>query len=206
MVANRNFVYMTPEEYLEWESKQETRHEYIAGEVFAMTGGSKPHNRIAGNLYTALDSHLEGKGCEVYISDVKVQLSAASAYHYPDLVVTCDARDQNSTQVVQHPCLIVEVLSPSTESYDRGGKFTHYRKLESLQEYVLIQSESIGVDCFRRNAEGLWVLHPYEFGQTLTLETVGLELSIAALYRQVRFGSEFESDDPSSQTSPLSTP
>ena len=135
---------MTPEEYLKWEATQETRHEYIAGEVLAMTGSSKPHNRIALNLATALDSHLEGKGCEVYISDVKMQLAAASAYHYPDLVVTCDRRDQNSTQVVQYPCLIVELLSPSTESYDRGGKFTHYRKLESLQEYVLIQSETIG--------------------------------------------------------------
>lgn len=205
MVANRNFVYMTPEEYLEWESAQETRHEYIAGEVFAMTGGSKPHNRIALNLAAALDSHLEGKGCEVYISDVKVQLSAASAYHYPDLVVTCDRRDQNSTQIVQHPCLIVEVLSPSTESYDRGGKFIHYRKLESLQEYVLIQSEAIGVDCFRRNAEGLWVLHPHEIGGTLTLETVGFEIGLDRLYRQVRFDSETQSTS-ATQNSSASTP
>ncbi|MFH7030051.1 MAG: Uma2 family endonuclease [Heteroscytonema crispum UTEX LB 1556] len=190
MVANPQFKPMTPQEYLEWEPTQEIRYEYIDGEVFAMTGGTKPHNRIAGNLYTALDSHLAEKGCEVYIADVKVQASTAGLYHYPDLVVTCDSRDRNSNQFVQYPCLIVEVLSPSTEAYDRGGKFTKYRRLTTLQEYVLIQSEQIGVECFRRNEQGFWVLYPYEAGEILTLESVGLSLPIEALYRQVRFDSE----------------
>ncbi|MBD2022349.1 Uma2 family endonuclease [Leptolyngbya sp. FACHB-36] len=189
MGANQ-YYQMTPEEYLEWEPRQEIRYEYIDGDIFAMTGGSKPHNRIALNLAGALDSHLQGKGCEVYIADVKVQVSAAGPYHYPDVVVTCDRRDQDSSQVVQYPCLIAEVLSPSTEAYDRGSKFTHYRKLETLQEYVLIQSEAIGVECFRRNAEGLWVLHPYEVDDTITLASVDLVLPIAALYRQVRFAAE----------------
>lgn len=187
MVANRQLQRMTSQEYLEWEPTQPIRYEYINGEVFAMTGGTKPHNRIALNLATALDSDLAQRGCEIYIADVKVQVSPAGSYHYPDLVVTCDSRDSQSNQFVQYPCLIVEVLSPSTEAYDRGGKFAHYRRLETLQEYVLIQSEQIGVECFRRNEQGLWVLFPYEAGDTLILQSVGLSVPIAALYRQVRF-------------------
>lgn len=177
---------MTAQEYLDWEPTQETRYDYIDGETIAMTGGTKPHNRIALNLATALDGHLPGRGCEVYISDIKVQVSAAGPYHYPDVVVTCDVRDQNSKQFVQYPCLIVEVLSPSTEAYDRGGKFAQYRRLETLQEYVLIQSEFVGVECFRRNAQGLWVLYPYESGETLTIDSVEFSLPVDALYRQVR--------------------
>lgn len=187
MIAQIKSYQMTPEAYLEWEPTQEDRYEYVDGEVFAMTGGSKPHNRIAGNLYTALDGYLQDKGGEIYITDVKVQAAAASAYHYPDLVVTCDRRDQDSNQVVQYPSLIIEVLSPSTEAYDRGGKFAQYRKLETLQEYVLIESTAIGVECFRRNADGFWVLHPYTAGDTVRLESIGFSLSLETLYRQVRF-------------------
>lgn len=187
MVSLPQFNLMLPQEYLEWEPKQELRYEYIDGEVFAMTGGTKPHNRIAGNLYTAIDSHLGEGECEVYMSDVKVQISPSGPYHYPDIVVTCDARDRESNQAIEFPCLIIEVLSPSTESFDRGAKFNRYRKITTLREYVLVQADIIGVECFRRNEKGLWVLHPYEAGEILTLETIGLSLPIEALYRQVRF-------------------
>ncbi|MGB3694736.1 MAG: Uma2 family endonuclease [Spirulinaceae cyanobacterium] len=96
MIANFKSPDMTPQEYLEWEKRQELRYEYIDGEVFAMTGGTKPHNRIAGNLYTALDSFLAEKGCDIYIADVKVQVSPSGPYHYPNVMVTCDARDKES--------------------------------------------------------------------------------------------------------------
>jgi len=187
MIAQIKSYQMTPEEYLEWEPTQEDRYEYVDGDVYVKTGGTKPHNRIALNLVTALDGYLQDKGCEIYMADVKVQASPTSAYHYPDLVVTCDRRDQNSNQFVQYPCLIIEVLSPSTEAYDRGSKFARYRKLETLQEYVLINSTAIGVECFRRNAEGFWVLHPYEAGDTATFESIGFSVAIDTLYRQVRF-------------------
>jgi Uma2 family endonuclease len=190
MVASPQLQWMSPQEYLEWEPMQQLRHEYIEGEVFAMTGGTKPHNRIAGNLYTALDSHLAQSSCEVYISDVKVQVTTANSYCYPDVVVTYDLRDRESNSIVQHPCLIVEVLSPSTEAYDRGGKFARYRQLETLQEYVLIDSEQIGVECFRRNEQGLWVLYPYATEDTITLTSVGLSLPVTALYRQVKFDAK----------------
>jgi Uma2 family endonuclease len=187
MVATPKFQPMTPKEYLEWEPTQELRYEYIDGEVFAMIGGTKPHNRIAGNLYKPLDDFLAEKGCEVYIADVKVQISRAGPYHYPDVVVTCDPRDRESNELVQDPCLIVEVLSPSTEAFDRGKKFTRYRQLTTLKEYVLIKSEEIGVECFRRTEQGLWLFSAYEAGDTLTLESVGFSISVEVLYRQVRF-------------------
>ncbi|MCJ8279289.1 MAG: Uma2 family endonuclease [Rivularia sp. ALOHA_DT_140] len=187
MVANPQFQYMSPQEYLEWEKTQELRYEYIDGEVFAMTGGTKPHNRIAFNLGAELDNFLAKKGCEFFISDVKVQVSEAGPYHYPDVVVTCDERDKESIDMVQYPCLIVEVLSPSTEAFDRGKKFTRYRQSNTLQEYVLIESDEIAVECFRRNDEGLWVLHTYGQGDILNLESVGISIPVEKLYRQVRF-------------------
>ena len=192
MVANPQFQYMSPQEYLEWEKTQELRYEYIDGEVFAMTGGTKPHNRIALNVYTELDSFLAQKGCETYVSDVKVQVSPSGPYHYPDVVVTCDERDKESIDMVQYPCLIVEVLSPSTEAFDRGKKFTRYRQSSTLKEYVLIQSDEISVECFRRNDEGLWVLHTYGPGDTLDLESLGISITVEKLYRQVKFDREIK--------------
>ncbi len=187
MVANPQFEYMSPQEYLEWEKTQELRYEYIDGEVFAMTGGTKPHNRIAINLGTELDNFLAEKSCEFYISDVKVQVSEAGPYHYPDVVVTCDERDKERIDMIRHPCLIVEVLSPSTEAFDRGKKFTRYRQSNTLQEYVLIESDEIAVECFRKNDQGLWVLHTYGEGDTLNLESVGISIPVEKLYRRVRF-------------------
>ncbi len=190
MVANPQFQYMTPQEYLEWEKTQQLRYEYIDGEVFAMTGGTKPHNRIAFNFATELDGFLGDKGCDVFISDVKVQLTPSGPYHYPDVVVSCDDRDKESIDMVQYPCLIVEVLSPSTEAFDRGKKFTRYRQSSTLKEYVLIESDEISIECFRRNDEGLWVLHTYGEGDTLNLESVEISIPVDKLYRQVRFDRE----------------
>ncbi|WP_088239575.1 Uma2 family endonuclease [Calothrix rhizosoleniae] len=187
MIANPEFQYMTPQEYLEWEANQELRYEYIDGEVVAMTGGTKPHNRIALNLATSLDRFLTEKGCDIYIADVKVQIASLNSYHYPDIVVTCDSRDKQSNEWVEYPCLIVEVLSPSTEAFDRGNKFNRYRQLSTLKEYVLIQSTEISVDCFRQNEQGLWVYYHYTAKEILTLESLGFSISIEDLYRRVNF-------------------
>ena len=190
MVANPQFQYMSPQEYLEWEKTQELRYEYIDGEVFAMTGRTKPHSRIAYNFGAELDNFLAEKGCEFYISEVKVQVSEAGPYHYPDVVVTCDERDKGRNDMIRHPCLIVEVLSPSTAAFDRGKKFTRYRQSNTLQEYVLIESDEIAVECFRKNDEGLWVLYSYQKGDIITLESVGITIPIEKLYRQVKFDVE----------------
>jgi Uma2 family endonuclease len=178
---------MAPTEYLEWERHQELRCEYVDGKVFTSTGRTKAHNRIAGNLYKALDHQLNGCNYEVYIADVKVQFSAVGPYHYPDIVVTSDHRDQRSPQFVSYPCLVVEVLSPYTEAYDRGNKFALYRRLETLKEYVLIQSEQVGVECFRRNSEGIWLYQPYDAGDTIHFESVNFSFDISLLYQRVRF-------------------
>jgi len=110
-----------------------------------------------------------------------------NVYYYPDVMVTCDRRDRELTSFKRHPCLIVEVLSASTEAFDRGDKFADYQHLESLQEYVLINQKRQRVECFRRNEQGLWVLQSYQSGDTVQLTSVGFECAIAQLYEDVEF-------------------
>ncbi|MDZ8134552.1 MAG: Uma2 family endonuclease [Nostoc sp. DedQUE04] len=187
MVASPDRNYMSPHEYLEWEQGQEIKYEYIDGEVFAMTGGTLPHNDIALNLASALKSHLRGRGCRVNMADGKVGVSENGPFHYPDVVVSCDERDKQAIQFLQYPCLIVEVLSPITEAYDRGKKFTRYRNIQTLQEYVLIDTEKIGLDCFRLNDRGLWELHPYEAGDEVYLTSIDFHFPISLVYENVQF-------------------
>jgi Uma2 family endonuclease len=186
MVAIPDRILMTAEEYLAWEPTQEGRHEYWDGEVVAMSGRTRNHNRVSGNFFNLLDTALADRLCDVYIVDVKVQIEPGRKYFYPDVVVTCDERDRD-TQIVQFPCLIIEVLSPSTEAIDRGIKFAKYRQSSTLQEYVLVQVEQSGVEMFRRNEQGQRVLSEYALGDRLYLESVGVELAISDLYRQVQF-------------------
>jgi Uma2 family endonuclease len=189
MVALNDRLLMTAAEYLEWESTQEERYEYWDGEVVAMSGGTRNHNRISGNFFRLLDEKLIDRSCDVYIADVKVQVEPGQKYFYPDVLVTCNDRDDDQ-QFVQFPCLIIEVLSPSTEAIDRGAKFARYRKFTSLQEYVLVPTDRSNVEVFRRNDQGQWVLSEYGWEDTLLLESIGVEIVIADLYRQVEFDSE----------------
>ena len=186
MVALPDRTLMSAEEYLAWEPTQEERYEYWDGEVVAMTGGTRNHSRITFNFSKLLDDALVDRPCEMYMADVKVQVEPGRKYFYPDVVVTCDDRD-NDPQLVQFPCLIVEVLSPSTEAVDRGIKFSKCRQFLTLQEYVLVQVEQPGVEIFRRNQQGQWVLSEYALGDSLQLESVNVEIAIADLYRQVKF-------------------
>lgn len=186
MVALPDRPLMSAEEYLAWEPTQEERYEYWDGEVVAMSGGTRNHNRISGNFFRILDDALVDRRCEPYIADVKVQVQRGQKYFYPDVVVTCDDRD-NDPQLVQFPSLIIEVLSPSTEAIDRGTKFSKYRQFSTLKEYVLVQVEQPGVEVFRRNEKGQWVLSEYSLGDSLKLESVGVEIAIADLYRQIQF-------------------
>ncbi len=187
MIAEPNFKYRTPQEYLDWEATQEIKYEYIDGEVFAMTGGTIPHNLISGNLYALLKNHLRGKACRVFFADVKVQISEASSFHYPDVMVSCDERDRPAIQLIQYPCLIVEVLSPSTEAYDRGEKFRRYRQLPTLQEYVLVDATQMSVDRFSRLSERKWELQTYSGGEGLELNSVDWQGAIELLYEDVTF-------------------
>ncbi|HEY9799413.1 MAG TPA: Uma2 family endonuclease [Leptolyngbyaceae cyanobacterium] len=186
MVASPDINYMSPQEYLEWEERQDIKYEYVNGEAFAMTGGTLGHTTIALNLASALKSHLRGGSCRAFMSDAKVAVSENGPFFYPDVVVSCDERDRQANKFLQYPCLIVEVLSPSTEAYDRGAKFKQYRRMQTLQEYVLIDGEKISIDCFRLNEKGLWELHSYEEGDEVDLATVNFRFPISLVYEDVQ--------------------
>jgi Uma2 family endonuclease len=184
MIAELPQPRMTPAEYFQWEAQQLDRYEYFDGRVFAMTGGSLAHADIALNFATALRSGLQGR-CKVRNSDAKVGISVNGPFTYPDISVSCDDRDRTAQQFSQFPCLIVEVLSPGTEAYDRGGKFALYRQLNSLQEYVLAGSEAQSIEIFRRNTVGNWELIICETDPEFTLTSLGLTLSLEQIYEDV---------------------
>ena len=177
---------LTPDEYLQLEADSPIKHEYIDGTVHAMAGASDAHVTIALNLATLLRSHVRGTNCRVYISDMKARIEARNRYYYPDVMVTCDPRDQETSDEKNFPKLIIEVLSDSTEAFDRGDKFADYQTLESLEEYVLINTRHQRVECFRRNQSGLWVLQYYvPEAETFCLQSLSFKDTLAALYEDV---------------------
>lgn len=188
MIASHQEKYLTPEEYLQMEEQSPIKHEYIDGYIYAMAGASDPHVTIALNLAILLRSHLRGSGCRVYISDMKTRIESLNRYYYPDVMVTCDERDQETSGYKKFPCLIVEVLSDSTEAFDRGDKFADYQEIATLQEYVLVNTKRQRVECFRRNEQGLWVLQTYTLqDKSFRLNSINFEGTIAELYEDVVF-------------------
>lgn len=169
-------------DYLAWEAEQAEKHEYLAGEVFAMAGASDAHVTISLNLAASLRAHLRGRPCRVYIADMKLEVARGDAFFYPDVFVTCAAADAALADRKRAPLLVAEVLSPSTAAFDRGLKFAHYRSLPSLREYVLIDTERQAVEVFRRDASDHWVLYPSGPGETAEFASVGLVLPLAAIY------------------------
>jgi Uma2 family endonuclease len=187
MVASLNSSYMSPEVYLKAEQDSLIKHEYRQGLVYAMAGASNVHVLVAGNLFAMLRNHVRGSGCRAYISDTKVQIESVKTYYYPDLAISCDQRNREFKDFLRHPCLITEVLSDTTEAFDRGDKFNDYRNLESLQEYVLVSQTRKRVECFRKNAEGQWVLYPYDELDEMHLASVDFRCAIADIYEDVDF-------------------
>ncbi|MBE9037720.1 Uma2 family endonuclease [aff. Roholtiella sp. LEGE 12411] len=188
MIASPQQNYLTPEEYLQIEEQNPVKHEYIDGYIYAMAGALDAHVTIAGNLFTLLRNHVRGSGCRVYIADMKARIESLNRFYYPDIMVTCDQRDQETPAYKRFPRLIVEVLSNSTEAFDRGDKFVDYQVLESLQEYVLINTKRQRVECFRRNDQKLWVLQSYTSEhKAFRLSSVDFEETMAALYEDVVF-------------------
>jgi Uma2 family endonuclease len=189
MIANPSYNYISPEEYLELEETSSIKHEYRQGQVYAMAGASNTHVVISGNVFAMLRNHLRGKGCQAYISDTKAHIEKMDIYYYPDVIVSCDSRDKAFNNFLRYPCLIIEVLSPTTEAFDRGDKFADYRNLTTLQEYVLVSQNKINVDVFRRNLEGQWVLYSYGKEENLHLASVDFQCSINDVYEDVSFES-----------------
>lgn len=184
--------------YMAWEEKQVERHEYWSGEVFAMSGGTDAHYTILGNLFVTLKSSLSGSPCRPFVSGMKVQIKAADAALYPDVFVTCDHRDKTpeANLAKAHPILIAEVLSDSTAAYDRSRKFELYQQIPELQEYLLIEQDRQHADLFRKNAEGLWVLHPIRPGDTIQLHSLNQNISLASVYEDVDINTEIRQGSP----------
>ncbi|MGB6169353.1 MAG: Uma2 family endonuclease [Geitlerinemataceae cyanobacterium] len=177
----------SPQEYLALERETIVRHEYRRGLVYAMAGGSDDHSRLTINFLTAINLHLRAGDCQFFSGDVKVNYADAFFY-YPDAFVTCNARDLGDRYVKRYPKLITEVLSLSTEKFDRGDKFEDYRQIESLEEYVLISQDEMQVECRHRVKNGSgerWETVVYGAGDTVIFQSIELELAIEELYRGV---------------------
>ena len=178
--------FYTPEEYLDQERRAEYKSEYFAGEIIAMAGAKRKHNLISSNITASLGVQLRKSPCEVYASDMKVQADKARQFSYPDVVVACGKpqfRD-NQDDVLLNPTVVVEVLSPSTEAYDRGEKFLRYRQLDSLQEYLLVTQNERRVEQFTKQSDGSWRLTEANEGE-IHLESIGCTLSLDDIYSKV---------------------
>ena len=193
MIATPQFSNLTPEEYLQLEAKSDIKHKYIDGEIYAMAGATDIHVTIALNIAILLRNHLRGSGCRVYISDMKVRIESKNRFYYPDVLVTCQDRDRENSTFKQFPSLIIEVLSDSTEAFDRGDKFADYQSLPSLQEYVLVNTKKARIECFRRTKEGLWLLQFYELEDSqFDLTSIDFQGKISDVYEEVEFSDRSE--------------
>lgn len=169
-------------------SATDQRSEYVAGEVFAMAGGTEEHNLIVANLVRELGNQFKGKPCRVYPSDMKVHIADVDAGTYPDVMVICGERQFHDSRrdVVTNPILIVEVISDSTEAYDRGDKFRHYRSLQSLRAYLLLSQYRMQAELFLRQPDGTWSLSSYQDpSEAIPLRVVEAELLLAEVYDKV---------------------
>ena len=173
-------------EYLEGEPQSDIRHEYVAGQVYAMAGAGEKHNRIAGNLFFHLRAAARGKPCGVFISDMKVRVEQSDAFYYPDVMATCDPQDTESLYK-RSPCLIVEVLSPSTEAIDRREKFFAYRSLPSLRHYLLVSQEQRRVEWHSRDESCGWLFSLLEHTGMIEISCEGLQaiFSLDDIYEDV---------------------
>lgn len=186
MTMGSRHAYFTPDEYLAIERISPIKHEYLQGQMIAMAGASKAHVIITGNLSAQFVNHLRGTGCISYAADMKVRLPALNIFYYSDLSVTCDERDRASNEdYILHPKLIVEVLSDSTEAFDRGDKFSDYKTIPELQEYILIHQKQILVEQFQRKADSLWMPRIYRTGDTIEFVSIDLPRAIETLYENI---------------------
>lgn len=180
--------YYSEQEYLEIERYASYKSEYYNGEIFAMAGAGHNHNRIVENLTGECYIAFKGKECRTYSSDQRIHIPETGLYTYPDLLIVCDKNQylDDKKDTILNPTVIIEVLSESTEAYDRGKKFHFYRSITSLQEYVLINSRSFAAEVFRKNEEGLWVLasEAYSLNNPLEIASVELKLSMTDIYSQ----------------------
>ena len=182
--------YYTLDDYFALEESGEGKHEYFQGRIFAMTGATGTHNLITANVIASLHPQLRGKKCKVYPGDLRVEVEATGLYTYPDVSVICGPLQYVGTRrdTITNPTLLVEVLSPGTESYDRGKKFQHYRALETLRDYLLIAQDATRVEHYTRRNDHQWLLTEYTtLDQSVPLDAIAGALPLAAIYEEVEF-------------------
>ena len=175
---------LTPDEYVEWEEGQEEKHEYIHGEVFAMSGSTRTHNRIASNFLVALHKAFADMDCEVFNEGMRVQVEAGGRYTYPDVSAVCGASEFSTPKqtTLTNPALVVEVLSERTEAYDRGEKLAAYRGVASIQEIVLVRQDARAAEVYRRESTGRWTLEEVDPEGGIELASVGAMVPMSDLY------------------------
>ena len=184
---------LTPEEYLEIERKSEERHEYFGGEIFAMPGENRNHSLISVNLNGLLWQYLKGKDFEAYINKMRVFVPETGLYTYPDLVVVCgEPKFQDDIlDTLLNPVLLIEVLSDSTEGYDRGKKFQHYRSIESLQEYVLVTQDEARIEKYVKSGDGFWVLSDAAGMEAeIKFDSIDCLIALSEVYDKIDFTDE----------------
>lgn len=179
----------TVEEYLALERAAEYKSEYLAGEIVAMSGAGEPHDTITINIAGALHTQFRGRPCRVYASDMRVRVTSTGLYTYPDVVAVCGPREfaDDQRDTLLNPALICEVLPPSTEAYDHGKKFGHYRRLESLQDYLLVAQDETRVEHYTRQGDAWLLYEARDLSDTIRLPSLESELTLAAIYENVEF-------------------
>jgi len=185
------FNYVSPEEYVAMERVSRQKHDYFQGEVFAMSGASLEHNIIAKNINTQVLPFLKGKLCDMFGSDLRIHIPENTLYTYPDFSIICGKPEtaDNDKDSIINPSVIIEVLSKSTEDYDRGGKFHLYRSIKSLKEYILIDSLHSCAEIYTRQSDNTWILKEFTNStDSFTISTIGLTLFLKDIYEGINFG------------------
>lgn len=197
MVADPTTFY-SEAEYIERENAAESKSELFNGQIYAMAGASPTHVRISGNVYHAIRTHLRGKSCEAFGSDLRVRVNETGAFVYPDVTVACPPLQfaEDDANALTNPVVVVEVLSPSTEANDRGAKWGHYQHLASLREYVLVAQDKARVEHYSRLDDGSWRYSVAENDGVVSLQAVECNLSLDEVYERVEFAKELEHGEP----------
>ncbi|WP_129632165.1 Uma2 family endonuclease [Candidatus Oscillochloris fontis] len=183
--------YITEQEYLEVERTSTSKHEYLDGQIYAMSGASRIHNLIAGNTLAALHGQLRQKPCQIFPSDMRIRVMRTGLNTYPDLVIMCGEPEytDDALDTLTNPLVLIEILSPSTERYDRGMKAQHYRTIETLQDYILIAQDYYHIEHYSRQANGQWLLEEaIGLEAQITIGSIACSLALADVYEKVGMG------------------
>ena len=194
-MLSQSIIKITAEEYLAAERLSEVRHEFLNGTIFAMAGASRKHNQISSNLVRILGNQLLDKPCSVYSSDMRVKNAEAKKYFYPDIVVSCKEErfEDKEEDTLLNPRLILEILSDSTEAYDRGDKFFYYRQIKSFVEYVLVSQKNYHVERFIRQPDNAWLYSEFNnIDDEIKLSSIGCNICLKEIYNKVQFHNNLE--------------